>query len=340
MGINKSKTNATNNIKDKKSDHTEDIKIPNDFILTKVVTINLNLQNSINLKRNITKLVNYYFDNNLDIAVLQNFNDKISLFNFIKHLKTEAKIRKKNIFISPEFEDIDSYDTTKITIPINNTAKSDNEQFVPHLLISKYEIENYTQLFLNKNKSAFLLSSNIIIEGKIISIFIGSLSQDLKSLGVVNSEKRTIELMKIKRRVDKNLEIIEEEYGNNVSGINILFGHLPIDETYQNKKSSEYLKAIEICKVIDLHRYYDNSNSIITSKNNKRNDYIFLFLDDEFFEENTKLNDELQNVKTPKDMFNLLFKKYTFHLFEIDVEKEISIFDSYPITISFMFKYS
>lgn len=318
--------------------HKKNIKLPENFSLIKLTSINLDLRNSINLKRNIMSIIEYFFNNNFDIAIFQNFMDKIVMLNFITALKKEALNKEIELYFSPEFDILNLSDTVKITVPLTANNFEEKSEFVPHLIVSRLDIENYNLLPLNKKNTSFLISCNIRIKKKIISVYAGSISDDLNGLGVDNKDKRIIELMKIKRRIDINKKSNLKYFGNKATSINLLFGYLPIDEFYNGEINSEYTNAIDICKAIDIHRYMDNSKNIFTSKINKRHEYILFFLPDDLFQTGTELNNQLLKIETSSDMFKLLFKLYSFHPISLKIDQEFDKFNSYPVNLSFMLK--
>lgn len=309
------------------------ITIPDNFTRIKLVSITLDIKNSINLKKNILSLSNYFFNNKIDILCIERINDSISLFNLIKHFKKEAIERNTEIFICPEFENINYEINTTITLPFSNNTTKQNDMYVPNILISKYKVCNYSKLFLNKNNNSFVLSSNIIINNSIMTLFVCSLSKDMSLLNISNKDKRKKEMIKIRNRIINNTTIIENECTNyKKTDINIIIGDIPIDEFNNNQISEEYKQMIETFRGIDLYRYLNENEIEFTDIMNKRNNYILFFLTNSVI----YTDNNITNISSAKEMIELLFDKYTFYTVKYSIDKKYNIFNSYPVCLDFI----
>lgn len=313
--------------------------IPVGYKKINIISINIDIKNSINLKKNICTSVNYILSNKFDIACFINIKDKISLYNFIEHIKKKSKEKNIILYFSPYYDIIinDSSFINTYTISEEDKNNSDSlNNYYPHLLISKYPIHSYTIDNLNNNRTTTLLCVNIIINGKIITIFLTSLSRDIESLKLSNKNNRSLEIIKIKKKINKTFNYLKNNF-TKTTDIGILIGNLNINEFNINGLTNEFLTFIKTCRVVDLHRYKYPNDKLITN-NNKRLLYILYILTDDLFNNKSEYNIELTNVTTPKDMFDIIFQRYNFYCLDINIDKNNLLSNNYPIKIEFIIK--
>lgn len=328
MGTGKSKSRSGSNI-----------KVPNDYKLIKLVSLNVDLRNSINLKKNIKNITDYIFkkknskDKDIDIICLYNFNDTVSLYNLIKHVKKEAVDRNVELYFAPEYDDIDENQISLLTLPFSKGTKNLADMYFPHLLISRFPIKFYSKENLSRTQTAHILCANITVYDKLITVVVASLSKDLESIGISNKDKRCVEMIRLKKIINTNNRTIYEDFNSMKTDINIIFCNANFDE-----QDEEFEMFIKTSRTVDIHRYMNENETIMTGINNKRDDFVFFALTDDIFDSESPFNKDLMEANTVKDILSLIFKRYSFHCFSINSDKDINILENYPIETVFMFK--
>ena len=107
----------------------EKVDIPNESVLLKIATYNIDLKNTINLSNNIKNILTYiiepYKGKHHDIICLQGISDYISASHLIKELKHYTKSQGQILYFAPNFSEIQSVtnDTNGMDQTIDETLK-------------------------------------------------------------------------------------------------------------------------------------------------------------------------------------------------------------------------
>ena len=89
--------------------------------------------------------------------------------------------------------------------------------------------------------------------------------------------------------------------------------------------------------LVDIYRYLNNDYGY-TQIAKSRHQYILMILTDELLK-SKKYSSKLKKIKYPKELFNMIFKKYKLHFFEMNVFKNNILNKNYPVECVFMLKH-
>lgn len=331
------------------------VKIPEKFSMIKLVTYNIELKNSISLRTHINKIVQYIFNEFrnkvIDIACIQGINDKYAIYELILSIKKVCKNNNVQMYYAPNFDHIELSDKSQMVASFNASwygnkeSTSTSNNISTNIIISKYPIINYIFNELNKGNSKIftsndIIAANISINNNIISIYNVSLCEDINGANISNRECRNSELDKVKNIIIANQhDLINNVKFNkyNKTDINFLVGSLEIPETSFGIVNQEYIDLTEKFHCVDIYRLL-TTNDGITTKNNRRTDYIMLLMTEDIFNEKSDFHKLLMKVENSNDLLQLVFKRYTYHTLQAFVNTKIDNRNNYPVENIFIFK--
>lgn len=341
------------NTQNKKKVNYSYINIPDGFTMLKIITFNILLHNSINIYTNIYEITKYLFSEKdglgNDIMCIQGILDKYSSYEFIKSIRKVAMQKGIKLYFSPEHEDIMVSETPSTNISFNlswshsKPASKNIKSKCSNLLISKYPILTQLNENLDDNDDVYsthaITVANILIKDKIISIYNINLFDDMVNMKIDNTAVRTKELSIIKEKIDKNIQFLNScddfsMYINN--NINLVMGNFNINEIIFNEINPEYGKLIAEFHYVDIYRYMNTDIVGNISTTNSRNDYIMLYMTNDVYDEKSEYIKELSNIKSQKDLFNIMYKRYKIYFIDIKVNTSLENIKNYPIECTCM----
>lgn len=335
------------------------VKIPTNYKLIKLASYDINLKNTINLDLKIKEIINYTISKNknleIDILCIQGIHDNNSVFEIIREIKKYLSENKIHRYISPPTEDNpNSFSTKKIfDITYSGTDYGNKKKIFHNIIISRYPIINHIIDSLNNLEnldSDNIICANINIFNNIISVYNINLSGDIKHANIKNSATRDLELNKIFNIIEKNknkLELqIQYQTNNklnikkyNKSDINFLVGSLNISEVNQTDPNPEFINLIQTRHAVDIYRYLpaNNTNPGYTTAYKERLNYILLLFTEDLFQEASPFYKKIKNIKNPKELFKIIFNRYSIYFFDSTVYNNIyNITNNYSVETIFM----
>lgn len=343
----------------------KNVNIPNNYTMVKIVTYNVQLKNSINIDNHIHKIGQYilgtFRDKDIDIMCIQGLDDKYSLYKLITHIKTMGKNNDINLYFAPEFDNINVSEQNSLQSSLNiawsdSKQKSDkgasdnilNNNTTPNIIISRHMIISYLCEPLDTPETSLfvidgIVSSNININNNIISIYNISLSNDIISAQINNSEKRKCEMNKVKDIIVSNHSLISTDdrfRKYKKTDINFMVGSFEIVETKNNEINEEYLELTSKFRCADIYRYQHEEKEGYTNIKNERSDYIMLLLTEDIFDNKGKYHKMILNIKNPEDAFKLIFDRYNLHTIQTHVNIDETCRPHFPIENIMIFKTS
>lgn len=311
-----------------KSINISKIKVPNDHLLLKIATINVELYNFITARERVEQIIQYIFKNKLDIICLQGITDLNIGIILIRKIK--ERCMKKNIILhfSPSLEEIDIINDTRLSskkmfeISWGKTQSKNlqNKLFIKNIIISRYPISEHIFEELDKETDIddllgiqTLVGANINIENTIVPIYCTSLSKDIKTTDIINNDVR-------KTEIDEICNFIRSKKHK----YSLILGSFYINEINDNEPNQEFLNMVQNHKIIDIYRYKNDNNPGFTTRHMERHQYIFILL------RKMKIFDDYEKL------LNYIYKKYGVHFIECYVNNEILIGKNYPIECIFM----
>ena len=342
------------------------VKIPKDYLLIKIGSYNVNLRNTINLDTKIKDIISYITSNHknktLDIINLQGIYDSSSLFVLIKECKKYFGENEMKIFFAPTFDNIETnglisskqmLDLSFHSSEGNSTNTSKNQhskkKIIQNIIISRYPILStiYAELDDNTDMDDILgiqtvIGANILIGNNIISVYNTTLSKDIKSANILNSDVRKTELDAIANVISENKISMDnlkfKQYTK--SDVNLICGTLNINEVESRDTNREYIELIKSRKCVDIFRYLNEKDNGYTTSYMERINYILLNLTNDIFDTTTKIHGDFQKVKTREQLFDLLLNRYNVYFLDYYTIKNdrTNILIYYPIECIFIIK--
>ena len=333
------------------------VTIPQNYTMVKIVTYNIQIKNSIRIRDNINSVIKYIFSSfknkEADVICIQGINDKYSLFEIITILK-RLSIDKKKLYFAPLFEDIEPIKKTNMknsfgTVESWKISKSNSLQIednVTNIILSIHPIISFIyhkletinfDLFVNNN----IITANINVNNSIISIYNVTLSSDIVSANINNTNKRIQQIKTIKNIIELNQQYIktDERFKKYIlTEINLLAGSFEIAEFKNQSINPEYIELSEHLNCVDLYRYINPYKIGNTSEFNERIDYINFLLTQDLLDEKSLYRKKIDNIKKPKDMLKIIFSRYNFHTIDTYVNLNENYRLHYPVENVFMFK--
>lgn len=267
------------------------INIPQNTVIFKISSLNINLNDAIDRTDHIKMIVNYVFseinDVDLDIVCLQGVNDKKLLKILINGIYKLSRKNKKPVNIIPNvnFDYTNSVDSS-IIATYSVTEETDNI-LTSNVIISRYPIISSKITLFDDNQGKSIITANISINDYIISIFNTALTKD--SLGISNNSIRIKEIDILKKVIDDNtlemkkINSIINKYHNKyiIKDINIIACLFNIDETRNSTVNVELIKYFKRLNGIDMFRILDDTTSenYYTTTKNVRDNYLLLVKD-------------------------------------------------------------
>jgi hypothetical protein len=337
---------------------------------------NISLQEKIN---EITKFVHGEFKNkDFDIICLQGIRDYNSAYLLVQEVKSKMKKYNELFYFAPEFNEVasrsesfpfisgskDKFDgkkgiswNTKVNSidakkqPFRSEGNQRNMGFekrtiVQNIILSKYPIVSTIYAELDGDHTIddiigvhTILGANISISGNIISIYNTELSKDIRTANIINTDVRSKEIRAIFSVMQKNMEELATKFQTyNKTDVHLLLGSLNINESDGTDMTEEFTSFISNNHCVDVLRYLTDDYGYTTSTRERLN-YVLMKLTDDIYEPDSVYNDNLQELKTPKDLFNFIFKRYGIYFLDIYVRTDMPIGGgqiNYPIECVFM----
>lgn len=303
----------------------KNVKIPSDFELLKIVSYNVDIINSINIRTTIGLITEYIFSNNKnkqnDIICLQGIRDKIAMTLLVKFIKSYSKKSKIDIYIVPDLNiELDN----EFESPLHNsfgaswgdTDNYEDELETKNIIISKYKILSHFNSKLSDDIN--LIGANILIKNKIISVYTSGLTEDIGDIN--NNNKRNEEINEIPNIIDNNIKEIQNLKEGTLSNIHFFCVCLNIPEIENLKLSSLFINITKNNKYVDIYRLKNKLVNGNTNKQNIRIDYIFLVL-----------TENIEKPNSQKQLLESIFKKYRIHFIKNNVRNDITDSNHYPI---------
>lgn len=346
------------------------VTIPVNYTLVKLCSFNISLKHSVNSENKIKQILAYLDDNNkdkqFDILCLQGIYDFTSAYNLCKAVKIYAQNDDKKLYFAPDMEITDESNTSfkstrdfftkslKSSNPSSRFTKSRSKDSkknkYKNIIISKYPIITtlYAELddktnFDNIVGIQTIVGVNIVINKQIISIYNTELCKDIKRANISNDQMRRLELKGLFHVIKQNKKLIEsgelDEYI--INDIHLIVGTLNIPEMEEGEINPELIDLVQHYHCLDVYRYKHNKNMGYTNQMNERVDYILLSLTNDLYEEGSEIRDQFNKVKTIKDLFDFINKRYKIYFIDHIVRSSYDhIFKtSYPLEAVFMIKH-
>lgn len=358
MGIRQSKKNNERiTIDDYKK-----VTIPPEYKLIKLCTYNVNLKNTINFELQIKEIIEYivssYKNKTNDIVCLQGIYDDFILFNLVKDLKTYFIRSNNNIYISPNFDNIEADNDKKkfsshkmqtISYEIKKTDSSSSSKISSpqNIIISRYPIVDIIYIELDDETDMddvigvqTLVGANININNAIISVYTTNLCKDIRSSNIKNDKVRNFELNTVFGAIMENKKILNSiNYKPfTKTDIHLIVGTLNIPETVNMQINNEFTKFVQSRSCIDIYRYLADDDDLgYTTSYNERLDYILLSLTEDLYVESSPFYKKMRNIKKAEDLLNILHKRYSIHFIDSYV-KNNTISNHHPVELIFMVK--
>lgn len=337
-----------NSIQNKKTtiENYENIKLPFGHRIVKLVSYDINIQNSINLEENIKGIIRYMFgsfkNKEIDICALQGINDNYSVYELIKEVNNYCLKNEETIYICPEFENINPNkqiitSSSKNMLCVSKSGGNCKKETKDNIIFSRFPIINYTctKLKTYANNNIFgtnsALCCNLDIDGNVISVYNSSFSYDLENINVFNTKRREKELkllLNIVKKNTKDLKNNETFKSFEKSNIHMITGSLKFKEFKDQYVTPEYNNLFTKYKLVDIYRFLNKKNTGYTTITNKRNCYMLLALNDDIFD--PKLNN--------KKLFKKILKKSGIYFLDTYVYNKNTNNHNYPVEIIFILK--
>jgi hypothetical protein len=294
------------------------LEIPDNYKILKIISYNVRLIYNSPLRAYKIGYYLYETNNDLDndIICLQGIYDNESI-DIIKNILIK---KYKNIYLIPE----------------NDVTRCTN---IGILVFSKYKILNYKCKKFNENNNCIteytgVIGLNILIKNTIISIYVTQLQSDYKYL-VSNKKNRILQCKQIKSFIKNNIKHLNSNHYNSYkkSNIHLIVGSLNIPYNNLLKTTEEYTQIMDILNSVDIYKFIENDNKLITED---QNDYVLLYLLDSTDIIYTNKN-SLIDQKYDKEILNKIFKYYNINFIDVTI-KEFDYSDHYPMEIILLIK--
>ena len=346
MGISISKKNKTIQINDFNM-----VTIPKGYELIKLATFNINIRNTVNISNKIKEILIFikssFKNKDIDIFCLQGILDYNSAYKLIKEVKKYGRQTNNKFYFGPEFENIDSKSEKFISMKDKiSTGLLKKKIEVQNIIISKYPI--VTTLYSELDDKLYIddilgtktiIGANISIYGNIISVYNTTLSKDIKSANLVNSDVRNKELKVVFKIIEENKKKLKTDEFKHyfLTDIHMLAGTLFIKETYGLDLNQEFIDFMQKYKCVDIFRIMCEDNIGHTNTSKERVDYILFLLTDMMY--NKSNHKKLKSIEGCNDLFKLIFKIYKIYFIDIIIRNDIYTGNSYsnfPLECTFM----
>ena len=291
--------------------------ICNNFNNIKISSLIFDFEDSYQIDKHILNLVDYFFiEGKLDILCIQGLKNNKNVKKIINIFETN---KKSNIYYYPNIKNKNKTDTWSLTLD------SFEDEKINKIIISKYKIKK-SKSFINFD------IIDIIYNDILLSIFnIYNIEENLQDFQ--NNLKNTID--------SYNNDIKYFLYSNNLKyNLNILCGFFNLIEINNNTINSKYINLIENLNLIDIFRYINQIKKInnlninyYTNISFKRNNFIFLKLDENIELDNNKIITEKIYEKYNLLILNCLIEEYLFNLLN-NIPTTIFIYDKIDKNIS------
>lgn len=236
----------------------------------------------------------------------------------------------------------------KLLVVIFLKEKNEKNIKCQNIIISRYPILSTVYTELDDDVSIDdiigtknIICANILIENTIICVYNTELTHNIKDL--INTETRLTEIDVIVGLINENRKELatNESFANyNNYDIHILAGTFNIPEVIQ--EGSEYDAFIQKLHCIDIYRHLNEPIDRFpgyTNTHNERISYILFLLSKDVYRKDTKLNKKLMSLKSNKQLFEFLFKRYHVYFLDYCIREDVNfrnISMHYPIEFAFM----
>jgi hypothetical protein len=311
--------------------------IPENTVLFKISSFNLNLYDNINRNDNIDTIVDYILSNSNisnDIICLQGINDRIIGKLLIKNIIDRSDKNMTPFQYIPKLNINTSNDSFELTW--SSSANSD-AKCIDSVILSKYPILSSSQIELNDAnmiESKKVIIANIIIKNHLVSIYNVSLTDD--SSGISNSEFRKKEIEKLNQIINENSNYNKEfnkkyNYGLIVNDIHVICGNINVNEIKNNEINPEIIEIFKLLKGIDAIKCQQNNNiyDFINIDNNIK-DYIIIILFKHIYD--TSYNNK-------KELLKKLFQEQCIGIVLSNIVNSIKINDNNPLETILLLRY-
>lgn len=343
------------------------------YMLLKIASYNINLKNSINIDSKVKDIIGYIVSNHknkrIDILCIQGLRDQYAAFYFIQELKRYIYNNSLEIYLGPEFEDVDPTERHDISKnrtfaaswnPVNKNKKPKEKQShslslnkhrvdeIQNIIISRYPIINtiYSDLDYETDVDDVLgvktvLGANISVNGNILSVYNTELSKDIRSSKIINDKVRSVEIDALFKVVNQNyLDLKGKNFKTyHKTDIHFLAGTFYIQEQVNNELNNELSEFLQAKNCVDIFRFITDTEDGYTTPHSQRFDYILFCLTKDIFEEGSLYYNSIQKVRNYNDIMKIAFKRYMIHFIDSYVRddlKHINPSGNYPIETIFM----
>jgi uncharacterized pyridoxamine 5'-phosphate oxidase family protein len=339
------------------------VSIPNNYVIIKISSYNVNITNTVSLSNKIKNIlifiVSKFKEKDNDVICLQGVYDSVATMELVSEIRKYIVEYNVNFYFAPEFDNIIyNSNSNKISITrskhshvskLNHINNTQNIEF-QNIIISKYPIVSsiYGTLSNNLNEivtnTKTVIGANITVNNNLISIYCVELSANVETANIDNRYVRQKELYKLNDIIQNNITNI-----NNISfdifrktDIHLIAGTFHINDI-NNMSNEEYHETLQNYKFVDIFRcLHDYTIHGHTDISNKRIDYIFIYLTDDMYDEKSDYFNKIQKIETASELLKLLFERYKIHFIESYVRTDVSHnFSSpnFPIETVIMVKY-
>ncbi len=186
-----------------------------------------------------------------------------------------------------------------------------------------------------------VMAANISISGNIVSVYNMSLSKDIRTVHINNSDIRHTELNAIFSIVDENQKNLnsKELVTYRKTNIHLLVGSLNINEMDGQELDPEFTNIISKRHLVDIFRCLTNNDFGYTNTLYERLNYIFMILTDDVYDQKSKLYAKLQKLETQNDLLNFIFDRYGVYFLDSYIYNDINIqgrSNNFPVECVFM----
>lgn len=304
----------------------------------KIISYNINLQDTIYLKKNINRIIKYIFSNHdnkqIDIVCLQGIQLNKNIINkLISQINIEAKIRNISLHLAPDFDHITNENKNDINYMSNYTHMN--------MIVSKFPIIDYSLTVINSDifGAKPMVCANINYCGRIISIYNTLLSKNVNIAGINNKHIRKEELNKIISIIHYNMNELKDPYYDKYlsKDMHILLGDLYLNDSFL---SDEMILLTQNYKALDIYKCLNENNPKInkykaTTTTGERNNFIFFILTNDIYDKNNK-NNKLLHTSKLSDYNNIIFKQYKIYFIQMSVRQKICNNINFPIELVFL----